>query len=104
MNWQQQAAHFAQQYQLHHSAPIHALDLMSELGEVTKELLKATKYGTTEPRFRPEIAAELGDVLYSLCLLATATGVDLDEALQTTLYKYEQRWQAKGHIGSQVFD
>ena len=104
MNWQQQAAHFAQQYQLHHSAPIHALDLMSELGEVTKELLMATKYGTTEPRFRPEIAAELGDVLYSLCLLATATGVDLDEALQTTLYKYEQRWQAKGHIGSQVFD
>jgi hypothetical protein len=37
-------------------------------------------------------------------MLATAMGVDLDAALQTTLHKYEQRWQAKGHIGSQVFD
>lgn len=102
MNWQQQAAHFAQQYNLQHSASVHALDLLSELGEASKELLKATKYGTSEPHYRPEMAEELGDVLYSLCLLAESVGVDLESALQSTLTKYEQRWQAKGHIGSQI--
>lgn len=54
--------------------------------------------------FRPEITDELGDLLYSLCLLAEVVGVDLDEAFQAMLHKYEQRWQAKGHIGSQILD
>ena len=54
--------------------------------------------------FRPEITDELGDLLYSLCLLAEVVGVDLDEAFQAMLHKYEQRRQAKGHIGSQILD
>lgn len=104
MNWQQQANDLAQRYNLHHAAAVHTLDLLSELGEVAKELLKATHYGSTEPQFHPEIADELGDVLYSLCLLATATGVDLDKAFHSTLQKYEHRWQTKGHIGSQILE
>lgn len=101
MNWQQQAVRFAQKHQLQHTAFVHALDLMSEMGEVTKELLKATAYGEKPAQFRPEISEEMGDLLYSLCLLAGSVGVDLEAALQQTLDKYEQRWQAKGHIGSQ---
>ena len=101
MNWQQQAVRFAQQHQLQHTAPVHALDLMSELGEVAKELLKATQYGESPAQFRPEMMEELGDLLYSLCLLAEAVDVDLDTALQKVLAKYKQRWQNKGHIGSQ---
>lgn len=104
MNWQQQAVHFAQQHQLQHTAPVHALDLMSELGEVAKELLKATQYGEKPAQFRPTMAEELGDLLYSLCLLAEAVEVDLDTALQKTLAKYEQRRQNKGHVGSHSLD
>lgn len=101
MNWQQQAVRFAQQHQLQHTAPVHALDLMSELGEVAKEILKATQYGVNPAQFRPEMAEELGDLLYSLCLLAEAVDVDLETAFPKTLEKYEQRWQNEGHIGSQ---
>lgn len=104
MNWQQQAVHFAQQHQLQHTASAHALDVMSELGEVAKELLKATQYGEESAQFRPEIVEEIGDLLYSLCLLAEAAGVDLEMAFQKTLKKYERRWQSQGHIGSQYLE
>lgn len=99
-NWQARAAEFAQKHNLDHSAGVYALDVLSELGEVAKEILLATEYGARPARFRPELADELGDVLYSLCLLATAVEVDLDDALTTTLQKYEQRWRSEGHPGS----
>lgn len=100
-NWQTMAARFAQEHNLDHDPGVYALDLMSEVGEVAKELLLASDYGRRPAKPTPNLSAELGDALYSLCLLATAVGVELDSALPETLEKYEQRWQAKGHPGSQ---
>ncbi len=102
MNWQQQATKFAQKHNLHHPPGVYALDLMSELGEVAKEILLATGYGERPfpPATPANLTAELGDALYSLCLLASASGVDLDEALTQTLQKYAQRQQTRGAIGS----
>lgn len=100
-NWQTMAARFAREHNLDHDPGVYTLDLMSEVGEVAKELLLASDYGRRAAKPTPNMAAELGDALYSLCLLATAVGVDLDSALHETLDKYEQRWQAKGHNGSQ---
>ncbi len=100
-NWQSKANDFARKHNFQHSASVYALDLMSELGEVAKEILLASDYGQQPPQFSPDIAAELGDVLYSLCLLATAVDVDLDTALVQTLNKYEGRRRQKGHPGSQ---
>lgn len=71
-NWQTKAAEFSQNHNLHHPPSVYALDLMSKLG----------------------------DTLYSLCQLATAAGVDLDNAFTATLQKYEQRWQEKRNFGS----
>ena len=99
-NWQKQAAQFAQKHNLIRPSSVYALDLMSELGEIAKEILLATNYGTRPAQYRPELAAELGDALYSLCLLAETTGVDLEQALRDTLQKYEQRWQNRGHPGN----
>lgn len=99
-NWQERTHQFAQKHNLAHTPGVYALDLLSELGEVAKELLKATNYGQHAPTDMPEMAGELGDLLYSLCQLATAVNVDLDQALTTALNKYEARWQAKGHLGS----
>ncbi|MCA9971928.1 MAG: hypothetical protein KC425_17010 [Anaerolineales bacterium] len=99
-NWQARAAAFAQNRNLTYVPGVYALDLMSELGEVAKEILLATDYGQTPPRFRPELADELGDVLYSLCQLATAAHVDLEAAFTATLAKYEARWQSDGQLGS----
>ena len=101
-NWQKQAVQFARNHNLEHDPGVYALDLMSELGEVAKELLLASDYGRTVPKVSPNLAAELGDVLYSLCMLATAVDVDLDSAFATTLQKYKQRWQTSHQIGSQL--
>lgn len=99
-NWQQRAVNFAQKHNLLHDPGVHLIDLVSELGEVAKEQLLATQYGQHKPDFRADMAGELGDVLYSLCLLAEAAEVDLEVALTQTLVKYETRWSEKGHVGS----
>lgn len=62
----------------------------------------ATGYGERPPQFSPKLTGELDDVLYSLCLLASASGVDLEEAFTVALDKYERRWQRKGHPGSEA--
>ena len=99
-NWQTKAAKFSQKHNLSHPPSVYALDLISELGEVAKEILLGTDYGKRPFQATPTLSGELGDVLYSLCQLATAAGVDLDQAFTITLQKYEQRWQEKRHFGS----
>ncbi|PYE50466.1 MazG nucleotide pyrophosphohydrolase domain-containing protein [Deinococcus yavapaiensis] len=76
------------------------LDLASEVGEVAKELLKATHYGVAP--FTPSAAwaEELGDVYFSLLCLADATDVDLDEALDRVLAKYAHRLAERGDASS----
>ncbi|NQU83766.1 MAG: nucleotide pyrophosphohydrolase [Parcubacteria group bacterium] len=83
-------------------APIEhrVLDLVSEVGEVSKEVLKMSDYGSKESKFREEIKSELGDVLFVLSILATDLGVDLEEALDGVLEKYEKRLK-KGSAGSE---
>jgi len=100
MNWQQQSTEFAQKQNLTHAPSVYVLDLISEVGEVAKEILLAMEYGERPFQLQAGLVGELGDVLYSLCLLATAVNVDLDEALAVALQKYAARQQAKGHIGS----
>ena len=99
-NWQQRAANFAQNHNLSHPPSVYALDLMSELGEVAKEILLATDYG--ERPFQPDsnLQSEFGDVLYSLCQLATSVDINLEDAFTATLVKYETRKQTYDTISS----
>lgn len=103
-NWQERAAQFAQKHNLTRPPGVYALDLLSELGEVAKEILLATDYGErpfpNTPANINQLSGELGDALYSLCLLAESAGVNLEEAFTAALHKYEQRWQSKKHLGS----
>lgn len=103
-NWQARAARFAQKHNLTRPPGVYALDLLSELGEVAKEILLATEYGErpypTPPPNASQLSGELGDALYSLCLLAESAGINLEEAFTSALQKYERRWQTKKHLGS----
>jgi NTP pyrophosphatase (non-canonical NTP hydrolase) len=99
-SWQQQVAAFAQQHNLLHDPSTHTLDLVSEVGEIAKEVLLATDYGQHAPQFRSELAGEIGDALYSLLVLAEVCGVDADDALNNTLQKYERRLAEGGGAGS----
>jgi NTP pyrophosphatase (non-canonical NTP hydrolase) len=85
-------------------APIHArlLDLVSEVGELSKEVLKATDYGHA-PFNPPEgWAVEMGDVLFTLMCLANSTAVDLEAALEGALDKYRERMALGNDAGSGV--
>ncbi len=101
MNWQTRAGEFAQKHNLHRSPSVYALDLVSEVGEAAKEILVGMDYGARPFHPTPNLSAELGDALYSLCQLATAADVNLEDAFTAVLAKYEQRWQTKKHIGSE---
>ena len=80
---------------------VRLLDLVSEVGEVSKEVLKASDYGRAAFRAQEEgWAGELADVFFSLVCLANSTGVDLETALRGALEKYEQRLDAGGDPGS----
>lgn len=76
------------------------LDTISELGEVAKEMLKMTNYGKEKMKFRDEMKSELGDLLYSVTTIANSLNVDLEEAIESVLIKYEKRLK-NGGAGSE---
>ena len=76
------------------------LDLVSEVGELGKELLKGSDYGHRPYTPRDTAAGELGDCLFSLLALCSAMGVDAQTALDMALEKYRTRLAATGSAGS----
>ncbi|HEY8362566.1 MAG TPA: MazG nucleotide pyrophosphohydrolase domain-containing protein [Tissierellaceae bacterium] len=76
------------------------IDLTSEVGELSKEFLKGTKYGSKEFEKTEEWDCEIGDVLFSLICIANKTETNLEDSLKNVLYKYEKRFISKGDLGS----
>lgn len=76
------------------------LDIESELGELGKEYLKCSKYGTAEFVKNEDFELEFGDVLYSLLSLADEAGIDSNEALDKVLKKYQDRISKNNSMGS----
>lgn len=76
------------------------LDLVAEVGELSKEVLKATEYGETAVEGTPGIEDEFGDVYYSLLSLADELGVDPEAALAASLEKYRERANDGDGVGS----
>jgi NTP pyrophosphatase (non-canonical NTP hydrolase) len=77
-----------------------ALDLSSEVGELCKEILKSTQYGTRDFQATMNLEMELGDAFFSLLTLATSVDVNLDAALEKALAKMRTRLEQTGQIGS----
>lgn len=76
------------------------LDIVSELGEVSKEYLKATKYGAQPVEATEDFKLEIGDVLYSLLSLANEMNIDASDALDKVITKYQNRLNRNGNLGS----
>ena len=87
-------------------APISArvLDVVSEVGELAKEVLEGSGYGSEEPVLGASWDGELGDLVFSVLSLANLTDVDLDAALADTLDKYAHRMESTGTPGSGSHD
>lgn len=98
---QAEVARFAADHGLELPVPDRVLDLASEVGELAKEVLRATAYGRRGFVPSPAFADELGDVACALVCLAEAAGVDLGRALEAALAKYRRRLEVAGGVGSE---
>lgn len=97
---QQTVAEFNQLHGFSLSPSSRLLDISSEVGEIAKEFLVTSRYGSMELQLTNELEEEIGDLFYSLLSLADETGVDMQKALNSALEKYEDRIDSKGTMGS----
>ncbi len=97
---QKRTAEFVELHGLETNVVYRMLDLVSEIGELSKEILKATDYGNSGFQPGEDWEEELGDVLFSLICVANSTGVDLEQALSKVLEKYRKRIESKQDAGS----
>ena len=98
---QKKVSSFVETNELDDSVEIRLLDLVSEIGELSKEFIKGTDYGKKSFHPTKEWEYELGDVLYSLICVANNTNIDMEKALQKALDKYKKRLALKGDLGSE---
>ena len=91
---------FVQKHWLSCGVQSRYIDLASEIGELGKEILKGSDYGKTAYLAGHAAKEELGDCLFSLLALASEMGIDMEEALQGALQKYEERFSETGEISS----
>ena len=97
---QARVAEFGKKHGLETDVEARLLDLVSEVGELSKEALKSSSYGKSGFKSTDEWASELGDAFFSLLALANETDVDAEVALDGALRKYERRLSEKGGAGS----
>lgn len=77
------------------------LDLVSEIGELGKEILLATNYGKTNFSPTQNLNSEMGDCLFSLLALCDTLGLEAETVLDDALAKYSARFAKKDTVGSE---
>ena len=82
--------------------PVYAriLDIESEVGELAKEYLKNSNYGTQEFVLTNSFKEEFGDVLYSMLSLADELNINSEECLDMVLAKLKMRMEKSNSMGS----
>jgi NTP pyrophosphatase (non-canonical NTP hydrolase) len=79
---------------------VRTLDLVSEVGELSKAVLKSTAYGKQDITKTANMKEELGDVYYALISLSHELDIDLDEALDECLAKMKSRIDKNNEPGN----
>jgi NTP pyrophosphatase (non-canonical NTP hydrolase) len=97
---QEKVREFTKAHNLTPTPAVALIDLLSELGEVAKDILKSSDYKANLSCGKPQSWDELGDVFYSLLTLAIALNYDLDRGLDVALTKYRNRILKTGTPGS----
>jgi len=91
-DFQRAAAALAHEYGLYAPVMARYADLVSEVGELGKELLLGSNYGAKELKITDNTIEEIGDVVFALSLLANSLDLDLGECFAVALEKYKQRF------------
>lgn len=81
---------------------VHArlLDIQSEMGELAKEYLKSSKYGSNDFSVTEDFKEEFGDVFYAILSLANELEINVEECVDVSLNKMKVRMEKKGTLGS----
>ena len=92
---------FIDKYKIRSDVNTRYIDLVSEIGELGKEIIKNTNYGKQDFTPNCQMIDEVGDCLFSLFALCSELDIDAQDALCKSLLKYESRFETKGTIGSE---
>lgn len=96
---QERVQDFMEKHDMEGTTPFRIIDLFAEVGEIASDAAKSADYGSSEESLDVK-EDEFGDVLFSLFAVANDLGIDLDEAFETAIEKYESRIEEKGDAGS----
>ena len=91
---------FVMQNSLERNEKIWYIDLVSEIGELGKEILKETDYGKKDYALHETSVEEMYDCLFSLLALCCEMNIEAEKALTYAINKYQKRKKCKGDIGS----
>jgi len=83
---------FINKHKLQSDEATRYIDLVSEVGELGKEILLSTNYGKKDFTNNPAITDEIGDCIFSLLALCNELGIDAHKALSASILKYEARF------------
>ena len=97
--FQDEAVGFAEENDLNSPVEYRALDFISEAGEVVKDITKSADYGDSPEEVSVK-EDEIGDVMFSLFLLAESLGIDVEKAFNKAMKKYRGRVDESGDPGS----
>jgi len=90
MDEQQDVAAFIEAHGMEAPPAYRLLDLVSEVGELSKDAAESTDYGAVPEDIQVK-SDEIGDVLFALLAFSSSLDVDAGEALEEALGKYEAR-------------
>ncbi len=96
---QRKAVNFAEENDLESPVEYRALDFISEAGEIVKDITKSADYGESPENIQVK-EDEVGDVMFSLFLLADSLDIDAEEAFSKAMKKYQKRVEDSGDPGS----
>lgn len=97
---QNETKQLMQKYNLNAKIENRYISLSSEIGELGKEIVKGNKYGSKEFEKTKNFASEIGDVFFDFILLCNVADINLEDAFNQVLEKYETRFLDHGTIGS----
>jgi len=100
MDAQDRVAAFVDDHDMDADPAYRVLDLAAEVGEIAADAAKSGEYGAS-PEELTVNEDELGDALFALLATADALDVDAEQALETSLVKYERRLDESGSAGSE---
>lgn len=99
MDEQRKVSTFIEAHNLEAPPEFRLLDLVSEVGELAKDATESTGYGDTPDTLSIE-SDEVGDVLFALLALSHSLDIDVSDAVDEALDKYDDRIATSGDPGS----